>query len=216
MALNPRRFEREVTKSVGCRYLLSLPKVRAGVKDRLPLVMFLHGAGERGDDLDSVKKHGPAKRVEAGADFPFILVCPQCHSDRWWDNDTVNALIDEIVSNHPVDADRIYLTGISMGGFGTWSLALERPERFAAIAPVCGGGAPYVAYRLRNVPVWAFHGAKDDVVPLYESERMVDAVNRAGGNAKLTIYPDAGHDSWTETYDNPEFYDWLLSQRRPS
>jgi len=152
--------------------------------------------------------------IERREDSPFILVCPQCPRDQWWDNDVLNALLDEIIARHPVDTECVYLTGISMGGFGTWSLAIEHPERFAAIAPICGGGPPYVAHRLERTPVWAFHGARDDIVPLQESERMVEAVRAAGGDAKLTIYPEAGHNSWTETYKNPELYEWFLGHRR--
>ena len=106
------------------------------------------------------------------------------------------------------------LTGLSMGGYGTWALASKYPDRFAAIAPICGGGKRFMAYRLKDTPVWAFHGAKDRVVPLEESEEMVNAINARGGSAKLTVYPDAGHDSWTESYDNSELYDWLLEHRR--
>ncbi len=214
MSQHARSFEREITKIVGCRYLLDLPRGCAVQERGWPLMLYLHGAGERGDDLELVKKHGPANVAENQDDFPFILVSPQCPEGRWWGNEILNALIDEITGQHAVDTDRIYLTGISMGGFGTWSLAIEHPERFAAIVPICGGGAPYVADRLKHVPVWAFHGARDDVVPPYESQRMVEAVQAAGGNAKLTIYPEATHDAWTETYNNPELYEWLLRHRR--
>lgn len=113
-----------------------------------------------------------------------------------------------------MDTDRVYVTGLSMGGFGTWALAQEFPDRFAAIAPVCGGGIPYRAGVLRNVPVWAFHGGQDPVISSDYSVAMVDAVNAAGGNARLTIYPDAGHDSYTETYAREDLYEWLLAQRR--
>jgi len=122
--------------------------------------------------------------------------------------------LDEIESKCAVDPDRVYLTGLSMGGFGTWSLACHQPKRFVAIAPICGGGQWFLADRLKNVPVWAFHGAKDSVVPLSLSEQMVEAVKRTGGKAKLTVYPEANHDSWTATYDNPKLYDWLLSHRK--
>ena len=134
---------------------------------------------------------------------------------RWPEEiDTLTTLLDEIQSSYAIDADRVYLTGLSMGGFGTWSLACRYPDRFAAIAPICGGGQWYLANRLRHVPVWAFHGAKDPVVPPDLSKSMVDAVKRAGGSAKLTIYPEAGHDSWTAAYDNPDLYKWLLGHRR--
>ena len=109
---------------------------------------------------------------------------------------------------------RIYVTGLSMGGYGTWDLATRYPNRFAAIAPICGGGEPARACTVKHLPVWAFHGAKDEVVPLEQSQAMIDALAACDGNARLTVYPDADHDAWTQTYDNPELYDWFLSHRR--
>ena len=194
-------------------YLVYLPEEYGKEQKNWPLMVFLHGAGERGSDLEKVKFHGPPKLVEQGKNFPFIIVSPQCPADKWWPNMTehVMALINETVSNYPVDESRIYLTGLSMGGYGTWTIASTYPERFAAIAPVCGGGQPYLAGKLKNLPIWAFHGAKDPVVPLQQSQQMVDAVKWVGGNAKLMVYPEADHDSWTETYNNEELYEWLLS-----
>jgi len=211
-----RTFEKTVSRTLGCDYLLFLPASYGNEKKDWPLILFLHGAGERGDNLDLVKKHGPPKIVEKQEDFPFIVVSPQCPKDQWW-NDNLDVLInllDDIVAKYDVDRQRIYLTGLSMGGYGSWALGSKYPDRFAAVAPICGGGMRIMAFGLKDVPVWAFHGAKDKVVPLEESEEMVAAINARGGNAKLTVYPDAGHDSWTETYDNPEFYDWLLEHRK--
>jgi predicted peptidase len=197
-------------------YLLYLPKDYGGEKKDWPLMVYLHGAGERGSSLDKLKVHGPAKLVDQGNDMPFIIVSPQCPPGMWWPNfiEKIMALIDETIETYDVDTSRVYLTGLSMGGYGTWATAATYPERFAAIAPICGGGMPFVAHTMADVPVWAFHGAKDDVVPLSESQRMVDAVNEAGGNAKFTVYPDLAHDSWTETYDNPELYEWFLKHKR--
>ena len=207
-------FRREIRKTVSCKYLLSLPEGEPIEKGRRPLLLFLHGAGERGDDLNLVTKHGPHKILAQRPDFPFILVSPQCPPQRWWDTEMLNHLLDEVIAKHDADTTRVYVTGLSMGGFGTWGLAIEYPERFAAIAPICGGGSPYLADRLRKVPVWAFHGGKDEIVPVIESQRMVDAVRKAGGDARITLYPEAGHDCWTETYNNPALYSWLLSHRR--
>lgn len=211
-----RRLNRQVTKLVGCDYLLYLPKGYGQQDRKWPLMLFLHGAGERGSDLNLVKKHGPPKLVEAGQDLPFVIVSPQCPAGQWWPEhvDMLSALSDDVQSRYAIDPNRVYLTGLSMGGYGTWVLACQQPERFAAIAPVCGGGQAFLADRLKNLPVWAFHGAKDPIVPLSESRQMVDAVNKAGGQAKLTVYPDAGHDCWTATYENPELYQWLLSHKR--
>jgi predicted peptidase len=209
-------FEKEITKTLSCNYLLFLPEDYGKKKQRWPLIMFLHGAGERGSDLNLVKVHGPPKIVENRKDFPFIVVSPQCPEDDWWTGkvEVLINLLDDIVDRCKVDTERVYLTGLSMGGFGTWSLASEYPERFAAIAPICGGGNRIMALRLEDMPVWVFHGAKDQVVPLEESEEMVEALRSRGGNVKLTIYPDAGHDSWTETYNNQKLYDWFLEQRK--
>lgn len=201
------------TVHVTMDYLIYLPKDYAD-KDSWPLMLFLHGAGERGNDLDRVKVHGPPKLIAAGKEFPMIVISPQCPSDHWWRPNELNALLDEIVEKYKVDQDRIYVTGLSMGGFGTWALAAYAPERFAALVPICGGGEAFTVRYLSHLPVWVFHGAKDSVVPLSASETMVEALRKAKGNVKFTVYPDADHDSWTETYNNPELYTWLLQQKR--
>lgn len=205
----------DTTVKVEMDYLLSLPK-GYDKQDSWPLVLFLHGAGERGDDLELVKKHGPPKLIGEGKDFPFIVVSPQCPKDVWWEPIELSALLDQVIKTHKVDQDRIYVTGLSMGGFGTWRLAAFTPDRFAAIAPICGGGEKYWARRFPQLPTWAFHGAKDKGVPLERSQEMVDAMKEKGGAPKLTVYPEAEHDSWTETYNNPAFYEWLLAQKRKS
>jgi predicted peptidase len=210
-------FQKEITKKVSLGYLLHLPKDYGEKKDpKWPLILFLHGAGERGSDLSLVKKHGPPKLIDQGKEFPFIVVSPQCPANSWWPEqvDALTALLDEIQSKYAVDAERVYLTGLSMGGFGTWTLATRYPERFAALAPICGGGDRYLVSRLKNVPVWVFHGEKDPVVPVQASRDMVEALKRAGGNVQFTVYPEAQHDSWTETYNNPKLYEWFLSHRR--
>lgn len=195
-------------------YLIALPDQYA-TKEKWPLVLFLHGAGERGANLELVKKHGPPKLIEGGKSFPFITVAPQCPRDRWWEPVSLAALLDEIETKYKVDSRRIYVTGLSMGGFGTWSLAAHSPERFAAIIPICGGGDRFsVPYQIQNrIPIWAFHGAKDTVVPLDRSEELVEAFKKYNAEFKMTVYPDAGHDSWTETYENDELYQWMLSQQ---
>jgi predicted peptidase len=214
---SPQVFSRKITKKVDCKYLLYLPAdYGKDAKKKWPMIMFLHGAGERGSNLAVVKKHGPPKMIAQGKGFDFIVVSPQCPNDLWWpeQTDTLINLLDEIEKKYSVDSDRVYLTGLSMGGFGTWTLATRYPQRFAAIAPICGGGEWYAAKRLKNIPGWAFHGAKDKVVPVEKSKEMVEAVKKAGGDAKLTVYPDADHDSWTKTYNNPELYEWFLSHRK--
>lgn len=222
-----RSFSKKLTRTVRLDYLLFLPPAYDAKPARTwPLLLFLHGAGERGHDLALVTKHGPPKLVAERPDLPFIIVSPQCPAGQVWNDDALLALLDHVQSKWAVDPRRVYLTGLSMGGYGTWSLGLKHPERFAALAPICGGGDtlpallpdPQKAPALRTLPVWAFHGAKDPVVPAIESERMVQALQRAGHtNVQLTLYPEATHDSWTTTYANPKFYDWLLAQeRKPS
>ena len=193
-------------------YLLYLPKDYDKSKE-YPLVLFLHGAGERGEnDMDLLKVHGPPKLIEAGKEFPFIIVSPQCKPNSWWEAAELSDLLDHVESKYSVDEDRIYVTGLSMGGYGTWALASYEPERFAAIAPVCGGGNALAA-RFRTpikCPIWAFHGDADTVVPLARSEEMIAALKDKNQNMKLTVYPGVGHNSWTATYDNEELYKWLL------
>ena len=194
-------------------YLLFTP-ANYDKQDKWPLILFLHGSGERGDNLELVKKHGPPKIVEKQPGFEFMVVSPQVPDRSRWDPDKVGQVIDQVSKSLKVDADRIYLTGLSMGGFGTWSTVARYPDRFAAIVPICGQGDPETAEAFKSVPCWVFHGAKDEGVPLARSEEMVDALKKAGGEPKFTVYPDAGHDSWTESYNNPELYKWLLQQQR--
>ncbi len=183
-------------------------------RDAWPLLLFLHGAGERGSDLNLVQRHGPPRLINEGRDFPFVVVSPQCPAGRWWEPFELAALVDAIVQQHRIDESRLYVTGLSMGGFGTWALAAHQPQRFAAIAPICGGGEPIVARLVASTPAWVFHGAKDPVVPVERSRQMVRAMENAGGQVRFTIYPDAGHDAWTETYADPELYEWLLQHQR--
>jgi predicted peptidase len=207
-------LDKTITKKVTARYLLYLPKEYGkDAATRWPLILFLHGAGESGDDLEKVKKHGPPRLISEGKEFPFVVVSPQSPGGGW-SAETLGVLLDEVIEKYAVDKDRIYLTGLSMGGYGTWDTALAFPDRFAAIAPICGGGTSRRVRRIRHVPAWIFHGAKDEAVPLKEGQDMADALKAAGGNVKFTVYPEAGHDSWTETYNNPELYTWFLQHKR--
>ena len=212
-----RRFEAQITKRVRLNYLLYLPAdYGKDAEQRWPLILFLHGYGERGDNLETIKKHGIPKVLETRTDFPFIAVSPQCPGGSWWplEVDALKALLDHVIEDYAVDEDRVYLTGLSMGGFGTWTLGIAYPDCFAALAPICGGGVTGMVDVLKDVPVWAFHGALDDTVPLDRGEKMVEALKEAGGNVRFTVYPDLAHDSWTVTYDNPELYEWFLQQKR--
>jgi predicted peptidase len=208
-------FSGAVTKKVGHRYLLYLPKAyTADEARRWPLLLFLHGSGERGDDLAKVKVHGPPKFLDGRDDFPFVVVSPQCPEGERWSSESLMALLDDVTKRLRVDRERICVTGMSMGGRGTWDLAMTDPGRFAAIAPVCGGALPDRACRLKDVPVRAYHGAKDQVVSLVESQTVVDAVRKCGGEADLLVDPEAGHDSWSRAYSDPALWEWLLSKRR--
>ena len=196
------------------KFWLYVPGGYSREGDPWPLMLFLHGAGERGDDLEQVKVHGPPKLVDQGKQMPFLIVSPQAPADHWWSSEYLIALLDAVEEAYNVDPERIYVTGLSMGGYGTWDLAVAQPDRFAAIAPICGGGDPEAVCAIKDMPVWVFHGAKDTVVPMGRSEEMVEALKACGGHVRFTVYPEAGHDAWTATYDNPEFYAWLLHQRR--
>ena len=205
-------FETTVTINVNTQYLIYLPEDYNKTNKKWPLVMFLHGSGERGTDIELVKKNGPPKLVSEGKKFPFILLSPQCPLGQRWNALTLSVLLDEVEKNYRIDKKRIYITGLSMGGEGTWKLIMAQPKRFAAAAPVCGRtGSSYLdACILNTLPIWVFHGAMDDVVSIDESERMVKALKECGNDVKFTIYPNANHNAWTETYSNPELYVWLL------
>ncbi len=202
-------------------YLLYLPPgYTAQSTNQWPMILFLHGIGERGTNAWMVARHGVSKEVGRQTNFPFIVVSPQCPKGQAWHGDQLLALLDTVESHYAVDTNRVYLTGLSMGGFGTWDLGLSHPERFAALAPVCGGGntlTPRMADRnvLTNLAVWAFHGAKDPTVAPDESERMVKWLEKLGvREVKFTEYPEDQHDCWTQTYANPELYQWFLKHSR--
>ncbi len=166
--------------------------------------------------MDLVKVHGPPKIVATKPDYPFIVVSPQCPKNQTWNVEDLTKLLDHVTEEHAVDAERVYVSGLSMGGYGTWKLIAAHPQRFAAAVPICGGGDPTKGMDLKDTPIWVFHGAKDTAVPLSHSEEMVKAVEAAGGKIKFTVYPEAAHDSWTETYNNPALYEWMLEHRRKS
>ncbi len=180
--------------------------------EKYPILVFLHGAGTRGKGSDILKNHIFFKEIDKHTDFPFVVVAPHCTENTWCDvYERLKRLVMSIACSSFADEKRIYLMGASMGGFGSWQLAMSMPELFAAVIPICGGGLRWNASRLINVPIWAFHGGKDTLVDPEESQRMVDAVNKCGGNARLTIYPENGHDAWTATFRSVEVFEWLLS-----
>ena len=200
-----------VKKYEGIQYIKKFPSDYEKGK-KYPTILFLHGAGGRGEDIDLVKNNPYFKITGEYKNFPFITIAPQCPETTW--NDVLwwlKKLTCKLLKEDYVDDKRLYVMGPSMGGYGTWQLAMSLPEAFAAIVPLCGGGLYWNAERLVNMPVWAFHGARDHLVSVMESVNMVNKINDLGGNAKLTIYPDRKHDAWTPTYSNPEVFEWLLS-----
>lgn len=183
---------------------------------RWPLLIFLHGSGERGADLSQVTKWGPPKIVADHPGTPMLIASPQLEAEGDWDVARLDRLLADLRRNHRVDPSRIYLTGLSLGGMGSWRWALARPELFAAVAPVAARTPVDGACRLKDMPVWAFHGDDDGAVPMRGNFAMVEAIHACGGSVKprLTIYPATDHFSWVPAYDDPALWRWLLEQRR--
>ena len=203
--------------------------------EKYPLVLFLHGAGERGDDNRLQIKHLPELLAQASnrARYPSFVIAPQCRADRLWvetprafDRSALRAApgpqmqvvintLEEVLADFPVDESRLYLTGLSMGGYGAWDLGTRLAERWAAVAPICGGGDELYADRLVGVPVWAWHGEDDDVVPVSKTRRMIDAIRAAGGDPQYTELKGVGHDSWTPAYGSADaLIPWMFAQRK--
>ena len=198
-------------------YVKYLPKDYDESK-KYPLVFFLHGAGERGNDLDVASRHGYMKYVrEEGKEYPFIFIAPQCPDDKYWGcyTESLLAFLDYICETLPVDKRRIYLTGLSMGGTGTWMLAMAAPERFAAIAPVCGSGIVWNGVVLKDMPILIYHGDLDIGVPIEESIGMMRSIHHYGNNnVELRICRGVGHNAWDYAYAGDELVDWLLSHSK--
>ncbi len=217
------------------KYQLLAPEhIEPGKK--YPLILFLHGAGERGSDNTAQLKFLPTWIAEPKlrAKYPCFLIAPQCPAgEKWvnspWDKKTSQPLpvemaepmkiaveiLDQVIAEKPVDTDRLYLTGLSMGGYGTWDLAARLPERFAAAAPICGGGDDKQAERLVKLPIWAWHGDADPAVPVRRSREMIAAIKKAGGSPKYTELPGVGHDSWVKAYTDPDgVIPWLFAQKK--
>ncbi len=200
-------------------YLLYLPQDYNERTDKVPLIFFLHGRGESYGPLKLVEKWGPPRMVARGDELPYILVSPQCPGTSDWRKPAQQALLaqllDHVVQQFRVDEDRIYLTGLSMGGYGSWQLAATHPDRFAAVAPICGGGDPGQAGRLKSLPIWVFHGDQDKAVPFQRSVEMVDAIRAAGSTTvRFTTLENVGHNSWSAAYATPELYQWFDEQTR--
>jgi len=206
------------TENLNDRFWLYLPDRYAKSEEKLPLIIYLHGSSRRGRDIEQVKANGLPPLLDSKDNFEFVVASPQALSNfPWqvsWRPDDLILLLDHLLGEYKIDPQRVYLTGLSMGGYGTWSCIGEHPERFAAAIPICGGGDPSLGSLIGKLPVWAFHGDADQIVPVERSIEMVESVNSAGGNARFTRYLGVGHDSYTQTYANPEIYTWLLQQVR--
>jgi predicted peptidase len=201
-------------------------------KHSYPLVIFLHGAGERGKDNAAQLKHGVADfaKDDSRKKYPCFLIAPQCPASQVWvygslknlsktkpaveAGEMVLALLDELKKEFRIDSKRIYLTGLSMGGYGTWELLARKPDLFAAAMPICGGGDVKKAEKIAKIPIWCFHGDKDGAVPVARSREMIEAIKKAGGEPKYTEYEGVGHDSWTQTYRDPKVMAWLFEQKK--
>ena len=205
----------------GLDYLMHVPTAYARSRRKWPVVLFLHGSGERGNDVWQVCKNGPPKLLKQGWDAPAIVVSPQCPSGSRWDAhyNTLIDLLADVAGCFRTDQCRTYLTGLSMGGYGTWEMGALHPTRFAALLPICGGVRSTFKFAqyadgLKNMPIWCFHGARDDIVPLRASEVLVDRIRSIGGAPLFTIYPRVGHVSWIKTYANPDVWAWLFKQKQ--
>ncbi len=205
-----KEFSKELTRRISFNYLCYTPKDYDKAK-KYPLVLFLHGAGERGNDVSLVGRHGFLKQVNQGKDFPFVIVGPQCPNDEYWGNhlESLMDFLDEMIKEYNIDEKRIYLTGLSMGGTGTWHLLMAHPEKFAAAAPICGTGIYWYGVKIANKPIWIFHGDTDDIVPISESYAMVESISRYAEAPKLTVLKGVGHNAWDYAYTD-ELVEWFL------
>ncbi len=199
------------------RYYLYYPEdYKVDSLEQFPLLLFLHGGGESGDSLVTVKRNGPPKLIARGKQFPFLILAPQNpHRTKWWNTEAVMQLLDTIVAKNRVDKKRIYLTGLSRGGGAAWELAVQHPDKFAAMAVVCGmAPLPYAAWIDKKMPIWVFHGEDDESIPISESENMVNRLLGMGYQVRFTRYPGVGHDAWIQAYDTEELYEWFMEQAR--
>ncbi len=206
-------LETSVSQTEKMNYLLYTPPQQ---KASYPLMVFLHGGGEGGDDIELVKKHGPPKLIAQGRDFPFYMFAPQNpYKKGLWDDQLVDKMVDKLVDSLNIDTTRIYLVGMSRGGYGVWQMAINHPDKYAAMISVCAATIPmvYVTW-ISPMPVWLFHGEKDELVPVEQTVEAYKKMKPTNPNVKLTLYPEAKHNSWIATFENEAVYQWLLSQSK--
>lgn len=204
------RAERE---AAGFRHLLHRPRAYES-RQKWPLILFLHGDGERGDDLALVRREGLPRILDTLPDFPFVVVSPQLERRRSWSAEALGDVLDEVVAANRVDPDRIYVTGLSSGASASLEMAILYPGRFAAVAAVTSSKVPAGLCGMKEVPVWIFHNSGDERIPAGRAKRLVRALEACGGEVRFTLFPRDGHDAWTEAYRTQELYDWFLAHRR--
>lgn len=209
--------EKSIVLKEELRYYLSFPeKYFEKPNKAFGLLLFLHGGGDAGKALNELKENGPPKMMEEGYPFPFLVLAPQNpYKKKWWDVRAVNQLLDSIVKNNRVDKQRIYLTGMSRGGNAAWEMAVQYPDKFAALAVVCGmAPTPYAHWLNKKTPIWVFHGVEDEVIPVSESDAMVNKLRGLGFDITYDRYEGVGHNSWEKAYANDELYLWLAKQKK--
>ena len=207
--------EKYVSNNLIGEYLDYLEYAPASENEKLPLIIYIHGAGSRGNDLSQMADVGPIKELKNGRDINAVIIAPQCHSETWFDLfEVLTEFISQYKDKEKIDSNRVYIMGVSMGAYAVWQFCISHPDWFAAAVPVCGGGMYWNAARLKALPVWAFHGALDNVVYPEESLKMVSAINKNGGNAKLKVFPHDDHNSWDSAFSLDEMWEWLFEQKR--
>jgi predicted peptidase len=201
------------SRSLGPHCLVYLPS-EYRTTERWPVVLYLHGSGVRGYEIQRVRQYGLPRHLDEGNVYPAMVAAPQCREGANWRPDELVLLLDLLGDQFSIDESRIYVVGESMGGYGAWDCAACVPEKLAAVVPLCGGGDPKLADKLVRLPIWAFHGEEDDVIPPSESQEMVDAIKLLGGQARLTILPGQGHNLSDIPCKNQELIEWMLRQRQ--
>lgn len=206
-------FSTKVEETISYQYLLHKPNGN----DKKPLIIFLHGSGEKGNDLEKVKVHGPFKYLKTNELDAYVLA-PQCPSEVYWESESLYKLIQEVIKNNKnIDTKRVYLTGLSMGAWGAWNLAFAHPDMFAALVPIAGfvDRVPMIENcKIKDIPTRIFHGLLDDVVDVHYSIDIYKKLKKCSKDIELTIFDDANHDSWTRVYDDKSIYEWMLQQKQ--
>ncbi len=203
----------EIKKTERLAYLIHYPEGYTK-NQRYPVIFLFHGAGSRGFNINAIKSNSYFVETQRHG-LRAITVAPQCHENSWFDLwESVKSMVDEVIASDFCDTKRVYAIGPSMGGYAVWQIAMSMPHVFAAIVPMCAGGMYWNAERLKNIGIHAFHGTKDELIDYHDSQKMVDAVNACGGNAKLTLFPELGHEIWQKVYSDKSVFEWLMEREK--